>query len=50
VVTDERPDLVATMAAKHGATPADSVDKLLRSGVDGVVIAAGTPAPRRTRR
>ncbi|MDT5134874.1 MAG: myo-inositol 2-dehydrogenase / D-chiro-inositol 1-dehydrogenase [Mycobacterium sp.] len=44
VVTDERPDVVAAVAAKHGAKAVDSVDALLRSGVDGVVIAAGTPA------
>ncbi len=44
VITDERPELVAAVAAKHGATPADSVDKLLSSGIDGVVIAAATPA------
>lgn len=43
VVADERADLVASVAAKHGAHPADSVDDLLRS-VDGVVIAAGTQA------
>jgi len=44
VITDERPDVVAQMAAKFGATPADSVDALLASGVDGVVVAAATPA------
>jgi myo-inositol 2-dehydrogenase/D-chiro-inositol 1-dehydrogenase len=44
VVTDERPELVAAVAAKHGARPADSVDELLSSGVDGVVVASGTPA------
>jgi myo-inositol 2-dehydrogenase/D-chiro-inositol 1-dehydrogenase len=44
VVTDERPDLVAAVAAKYGAKPAESVDALLASGVDGVVVAAGTPA------
>lgn len=44
VVTDERPELVAAVAAKHGAKAVDSVDALLNSGVDGVVIAAGTPA------
>jgi myo-inositol 2-dehydrogenase / D-chiro-inositol 1-dehydrogenase len=44
VVTDERPDLVAAVAAKHGAKPADSVEQLLASGVDGVVVAAATPA------
>lgn len=44
VITDERPDVVAQMAAEFGATPADSVDALLSSGVDGVVVAAATPA------
>jgi myo-inositol 2-dehydrogenase/D-chiro-inositol 1-dehydrogenase len=44
VITDERPELVAAVAAKHAATPADSVDKLLSSGIDGVVVAAATPA------
>ena len=44
VVADERPDLVAAVAAKHAATPADSVEELLASGVDGIVVAAATPA------
>ncbi len=44
VITDERPDVVAAVAAKHGATPADSVEELLSSGIDGVVVAAATPA------
>ena len=44
VITDERPDVVTEIAAKHGATPADSVESLLASGVDGVVVAAATPA------
>ena len=44
VVTDQRPELVAAVAAKHGAKAVDSVAELLSSGVDGVVIAAGTPA------
>ena len=44
VVTDERPDVVAEVAAKYGARPADSVEALLSSGVDGVVVAAATPA------
>ncbi|TRW88426.1 dehydrogenase [Mycolicibacterium sp. 018/SC-01/001] len=44
VVTDERPHAVAEVAAKYGATPADSVADLLASGVDGVVVAAATPA------
>src|ERR1700709_1094318 len=44
VITDERPELVAAVAAKKGPTPADSVDKLFSSGIDGVVISAATPA------
>jgi myo-inositol 2-dehydrogenase/D-chiro-inositol 1-dehydrogenase len=44
VVADERPDVVAAVAAKHGAKPADSVEELLTSGVDGVVVSAATPA------
>ncbi|KWX66204.1 Gfo/Idh/MocA family oxidoreductase [Mycobacterium sp. NAZ190054] len=44
VITDARPDVVSEVAAKYGATPADSVEKLLASGVDGVVVAAATPA------
>jgi myo-inositol 2-dehydrogenase/D-chiro-inositol 1-dehydrogenase len=44
VVADERPDVVTAVAAKYGATPADSVEELLASGVDGVVVAAATPA------
>ena len=44
VVADERPDLVAAVAAKHAATPADSVEELLASGIDGIVVAAATPA------
>ncbi len=44
VITDERPDVVAQVAAKYGATPVNSVAELLASGVDGVVVAAATPA------
>jgi myo-inositol 2-dehydrogenase/D-chiro-inositol 1-dehydrogenase len=44
LVTDERPDVVAAVAAKHGAKPVDSVEALLTSGVDGVVVSAATPA------
>jgi myo-inositol 2-dehydrogenase/D-chiro-inositol 1-dehydrogenase len=44
VVTDERPDVVDKVASKYGATPVDSVKALLSSGVDGVVVAAATPA------
>ena len=38
VVTDERPEVVAAVAAKHGAKPVDSVEALLASGVDGIVV------------
>jgi len=44
VVTDERPDVVTAVAAKHGARAVDSVAELLSSGVDGIVVAAATPA------
>ena len=44
VVTDERPELVAAVAAKHDVKPVDSVEELLSSGIDGVVVAAATPA------
>ena len=44
VVTDERPEVVAAVAAKHGAKAVDSVEALLASGVDGVVVSAATPA------
>lgn len=44
VVTDERSDVAAAVAAKHGVTAVDSVADLLSSGVDGVVVAAATPA------
>ena len=44
VITDERPDVVTEVATKYGATPVDSVEKLLASGIDGVVVAAATPA------
>ncbi|CAN3129933.1 Gfo/Idh/MocA family oxidoreductase [Mycobacterium sp. smrl_JER01] len=44
VITDERPEVVSEVAAKYGATPAESVHQLLSSGVDGVVVAAATPA------
>ncbi|MGV9801296.1 Gfo/Idh/MocA family protein [Mycobacterium sp. NPDC003449] len=44
IVADERPDVVAAVAAEHGAKPADSVEELLDSGIDGVVVAAATPA------
>ncbi|MBD0323437.1 MAG: Gfo/Idh/MocA family oxidoreductase, partial [Aldersonia sp.] len=44
VVTDERPDVTASVAAQFGAKPVASAADLLASGVDGVVIAAATPA------
>ena len=44
VVTDERPDVVAQVATKYGVRSVDSVDALLSSGIDGVVVAAATPA------
>jgi myo-inositol 2-dehydrogenase/D-chiro-inositol 1-dehydrogenase len=44
VITDERTDVAATVAAKHGAKAVDTVEELLASGVDGVVVAAATPA------
>jgi myo-inositol 2-dehydrogenase / D-chiro-inositol 1-dehydrogenase len=43
-VADERPDVLAAVAAKHGANPADSVAELLASGIDGVVVSAAAPA------
>ncbi|MET0702964.1 MAG: Gfo/Idh/MocA family oxidoreductase, partial [Mycobacterium sp.] len=44
VITDERLDVVKQVATKYGATPVDSVEVLFDSGVDGIVIAAATPA------
>ncbi|GAA2555147.1 Gfo/Idh/MocA family protein [Mycolicibacterium diernhoferi] len=44
VITDERADVTAAVAAKHGARAVDSVEALLSAGVDGVVVAAATPA------
>src|SRR3954454_374689 len=44
VVADERRDVVAAVAAKHGAKPADSEEGLLPSRADGVVFSAATPA------
>lgn len=44
VVTDERNDVACAVAAKHGAKAVDTVEELLSSGVDGVVVAAATPA------
>ncbi|BBZ29439.1 hypothetical protein MMAD_37340 [Mycolicibacterium madagascariense] len=44
VITDERTDVARAVAAKYGATSVDTVAELLSSGVDGVVVAAATPA------
>lgn len=44
VITDERTDVAAAVAAKHGARAVDTVEELLESGVDGVVISVATPA------
>jgi myo-inositol 2-dehydrogenase/D-chiro-inositol 1-dehydrogenase len=44
VVTDERTDVTAAVAAKYGVKAVDTVEELLSSGVDGVVVAAATPA------
>jgi myo-inositol 2-dehydrogenase/D-chiro-inositol 1-dehydrogenase len=44
VITDERGDVAEAVAAKHGARYVATVDELLSSGVDGVVVAAATPA------
>jgi myo-inositol 2-dehydrogenase/D-chiro-inositol 1-dehydrogenase len=44
VITDERTDVAAAVAAQHGVKAVDSVAELLASGVDGVVVAAATPA------
>jgi myo-inositol 2-dehydrogenase/D-chiro-inositol 1-dehydrogenase len=42
VVTDALPEVTARVAAKVGAEPVDSPEKLLASGVDGVLVAAPT--------
>ncbi|MEO7079421.1 MAG: Gfo/Idh/MocA family oxidoreductase, partial [Rhodococcus sp. (in: high G+C Gram-positive bacteria)] len=44
VVTDERSEVKDAVAAKFGARPVDSVQDLLASGVDGVIVAAATPS------
>jgi myo-inositol 2-dehydrogenase/D-chiro-inositol 1-dehydrogenase len=44
VVTDERTDVAHAVAAKYGVKAVDSVEELLSSGIDGVVVAAATPA------
>jgi myo-inositol 2-dehydrogenase/D-chiro-inositol 1-dehydrogenase len=44
VITDERTDVAQAVAAKYGVKAVDTVEELLSSGVDGVVVAAATPA------
>ena len=44
VITDERGDVAEAVAAKHGAKYVATVEELLTSGVDGIVVAAATPA------
>ena len=44
VVTDAVPSVIAQVAGRLGAEPADSPEALLKSGVDGVVVAAATDA------
>jgi myo-inositol 2-dehydrogenase / D-chiro-inositol 1-dehydrogenase len=44
VITDERADVTAAVAAKYGAKAVDGVAELLSSGIDGVVVSAATPA------
>lgn len=44
VITDERTDVATAVAAKHGVKAVDTVEELFASGVDGVVVAAATPA------
>ncbi|MDT5292451.1 MAG: myo-inositol 2-dehydrogenase / D-chiro-inositol 1-dehydrogenase [Mycobacterium sp.] len=44
VITDERTDVAHAVAAKYGVKVVDTVEELLSSGIDGVVVAAATPA------
>jgi myo-inositol 2-dehydrogenase/D-chiro-inositol 1-dehydrogenase len=44
VITDERTDVAHAVATKYGVRAVDTVDELLSSGIDGVVVAAATPA------
>ncbi|MBC3193061.1 Gfo/Idh/MocA family oxidoreductase [Pseudonocardia sp. C8] len=44
VVTDARPEVTAAVTGEVGGTAVASPEELLSSGVDGVVIAAATPA------
>jgi myo-inositol 2-dehydrogenase/D-chiro-inositol 1-dehydrogenase len=43
LVTDALPGVAAAVAAKFGATPVAGTERLLASGLDGVVIASSTP-------
>ena len=43
VVTDPLPGVADILAARHGFVAVPSADELVRSGVDGVVIASSTP-------
>ena len=47
VVTDERPEVTAAVADKLGARAVPDAQAALAAGVDGVVIAAATPAHAR---
>ena len=44
LVTDERPEVTAAVAARLDARPVPDINAALSAGVDGVVIAAATPA------
>ncbi len=44
VVTDAVPAATAAVAEKTGAEPADDPERLLAAGIDGLLIAAATPA------
>jgi myo-inositol 2-dehydrogenase/D-chiro-inositol 1-dehydrogenase len=44
IVTDERADVARAVATKYGVTAVDTVEELLSAGIDGVVVAAATPA------
>jgi myo-inositol 2-dehydrogenase/D-chiro-inositol 1-dehydrogenase len=44
VITDERTDVARAVATKYGVKAVDTVEELLSSGVDGIVVAAATPA------
>ncbi|MGB6180041.1 MAG: Gfo/Idh/MocA family oxidoreductase [Rhodococcus sp. (in: high G+C Gram-positive bacteria)] len=44
VVTDDRRDVVDTVAAKYAAEAVSSTQEMLASGIDGIIVAAATPA------